>query len=393
MNETIHFWELKNKKNYISLNDKFLNKILPKLWNYSQDKIKEITGVSNSVIGRIRRKERSSIRIDQLLKLNRITNFKLEEIERNIIWIGAPNSQGLINPKLPFNFNTRQGARFLAAICNEGWISDGAYYSNTSQELRNSVIKDTLAIFGGEKSAIRVWVKEKDEYLAFPSIIRDCLLIITNFKGIKSENNPEIPKFILKNEELTLGWIEQTIADEGCVKYYPETYRREITWKRAFSKTLSSYKLIEDEMRILNNLKINYTIHNTENYQTKKKKLKTNVKIRIGSREELLKLRKLIKIPLKRKDDTFTIATKSFVRYKEKINIKNIIIKICKEKGFTDSPELKKRMKYKKINTAIKWLNHFSNLGILKCIKRSHYAMGSIGPIPAKYSLKETQQL
>lgn len=323
----VHFWEVPHK-NYISLKKEFLDKFTTKLWKYSQNKVKSLTGVTNSVVGRIRRKERKTIRIDQILKLNKLTKFNLEEIEQNIIWMGAPNSQGIINPKLPFNFNSRQGARFLVAIYNEGWISDGAYYSNLSQELRNSVKKDTLFIFGGNENTIKEWVKEKDQYLAFPSIIRDVLNIVTNFKGKKSENNPSIPSFILQNKELMLGWIEQTIADEGCVKYYPNTYRREITWKRSIDisnlllKNIpikgigirklpkdiqrkinkQKCKVIEDEVKILNRLGIFYTLYNLELYSTKDNKTKARWQIRLPRKNNLKRINKLIKIPEPRKD-------------------------------------------------------------------------------------------
>tara|TARA_B100001971_G_C18185108_1_gene535127 strand:- start:456 stop:1412 length:957 start_codon:yes stop_codon:yes gene_type:complete len=307
----------------------------------------KITGISRPTIGRYINKKDSKTRIKSLLKIVNLINsneFSLNNIEKNITWIGGINSQGIINPKLPFNFNSRAGTRFLAAICNEGWISAGAYYSNSEQELRDSVKKDSLSIFGGDENTVRDWIKEKDQYLAFPSVIRDVLILITGFKGMKSENNPPVPSFILKDKELMLGWIEQTIADEGHVKYHPVKYRREIIWRRSFNINLNEYKLNIYEQKMLDKIGITYDVKNIGTYKTKKGIEKTRLHIRISKRTNLLKLREIIKIPCKRKDETFTLMMKHFVRYKEPLRVKNTIINLCKNKGYITSSELRKEI-------------------------------------------------
>ena len=223
----------------------------------------KITRISRPTISDYINKESPKIKINFLFKICQVVDnneFNPENVEKNIVWIGDFRSQGIINPKLPFNFNSREGARFLAAICNDGWISDGVCYSNSEQDLRMSVTEDALSVFGGNKSAITELVNGNDRFLRFPSIIRDVLILITEFKGIKSENNPAIPSLILKEKELIHGWIEQTIADEGCVKYYPKTYRREISWKRAFKSDLANYKLNIDEAKMLDKIGIKYEL-------------------------------------------------------------------------------------------------------------------------------------
>ena len=229
------------------------------------------------------------------------------EIEKNIIWIGNRNSHGVINPKLQFNFSSRAGARFMAAICNDGWISDGVYYSNKDPALRQSVIRDTLQIFGGNEKTVREWIKIKDQYLSFPSIIRDTMLIHTKFKGIKSENNPSIPSFISKDTELICGWIEQTIADEGCVKYYPKEYRREIIWTRSIDSRIKEFKLHEEEKRFLKKLGIVFTVYIMGRYNTIRNIPKVRLGIRISRKENLLKLRKLITIPGSKKNELLSL--------------------------------------------------------------------------------------
>lgn len=380
----IHFWDLKGNV-FVFLNAKFKEELMKKFMKITKTKYNanKLTGISGTTIGRYKNKHNNRFRIDFLLKIVDIINdskFSQEYVEKNITWIGDPNSQGIIKPKLPFNFNSRSGARFLAAICNEGWISDGLYYSNSSKELRDSVKRDALSIFGGNDNTIRDWVKEKDQYLAFPSVMRDILNLITKFKGVKSENNPSIPSFILENRDLMFGWLEQTIADEGCVKYYPETYRREIAWKRSFNRNLNVFRLNRDELNMLCKLSINHHINVGGVYKTKKSIEKIRLQIRIAERKNLLRLRELIRIPDKKKDRTLTEITKSFVRYKEPLKIKNTIVKICKEIGHINNLELSKGMNYKNTNTAIKWLKLYKNKGLLKVVKEYSYDRGRRTP-------------
>ncbi len=317
----IHINQLPTQSNYVILDKKFNDTLLYKLLEVSGTiaNASRLTGISKSVLGRFFRRERDRIRVDFLLKIASSLNINLKEIENNAIWIGANNSQGIINPKLPFKFNSRKSARFLAAICNDGWISEGVYYSNSSQVLRNSVKSDALSVFGGNGDTIREWIKEKDQYLSFPSIIRDVLVVITQFRGVKSENNPPIPSFILQNKNLMLGWIEQTIADEGFVKYYPETYRREINWRRSFNKNFKKYKLILDETKMLSNLGIIYSLDKVDTYKTKSNVIKVRLQIRITRKENLLKLRRFIIIPDKKKDRVFTEMLSLYDKRKKRL--------------------------------------------------------------------------
>lgn len=345
------------EKIHVILNPRFRDKLMKEFMKIARTKYRanKMTGISRTTLNRMIKNKNGRIKIDFLLRIARLINkkeFSLNEIEKRIAWVGHSNSQGIINPKLPFNFNSREGARFLAAICNEGWISAGAYYSNSSQELRDSVTKDTLSVFGGDDDAVREWIKEKDQYLAFPSVIRDVLVLITKFKGVKSENNPPIPSFILKDKDFICGWIEQTIADEGHVKYHENLYRREINWKRSFSICLKEYKLNTGEMQMLKTLGITYNIYDTDTYKTKKGIEKIRIRINITGRENLLKLREIVHIPMKRKEELFIKMMKGFVRYKEPIRIKDTIRKICKRNGYVTSTELKKKMGYKDIGVA-----------------------------------------
>lgn len=139
----VHFWDLPNNL-CIVLDPQFKDKLMKEFMKIAITKYNasKITGISRPTISDYINKKNHKMRMALLLRIANIINngkFNFSNIEKKILWIGDVNSQGIINPKLPFNFNSREGSRFLAAICNEGWISDGAYYSNSNQELRASV--------------------------------------------------------------------------------------------------------------------------------------------------------------------------------------------------------------------------------------------------------------
>tara|TARA_Y100000310_G_scaffold345791_1_gene469995 strand:+ start:2299 stop:3462 length:1164 start_codon:yes stop_codon:yes gene_type:complete len=384
----VHIQQLPINKIHIILNPVLQDFIILQLRKKCKSiaEIARFTKISKSVTSRFISKKHDKIRLDFLLKMTNLLSIQTNKLERNIQWIGHQNSKGINNPKLPFTFNSRSAARFLAAICNEGWISDGAYYSNSSKELRRSVKLDSIKVFGDCNHSIRDHIKENDQYLAFPAIIREVLQIITSFKGIKSENNPHIPKCIFQNKQMMCGWIEQTIADEGSVMHYPHKYRREISWRRTFSTHLRNYHLIEDEVKLLKYLMINFNLNQMETYKTSTGKSRVRMQIRLACRNNLINLRKLIKIPCSRKDSTFSEMLKGFVRYKEPITLRNAIISLCKKNTFITSNDVKIAMGYNSTGAALRWLKKFTNEGLLYESKKYSYTH-KVGRTCIKYAL------
>jgi hypothetical protein len=270
--------------------------------------------ISKSPLGRFVRREIVRIRVDFVLKIAKYLNLSLEEIERNIIWIGNNNSNGITNPKLPFDFSSRYAARFLAAICNDGCITNthgkgskfsygSLQYYNNDLSLLSSIAEAAHSIFGG--NPFKVYHRRNETFLMFPSILRDVLMEITDFQGIKSENNPRIPCIIFEDLILQAGWIEQTIADEGCIMFYPHKYRREVVWRRSFNKNLQIPNLIEDEKKILTNLGISFDVRLISKYSTKKGIQKVRYHVRLACKQNIKNLAKLINIPSKRKNELF----------------------------------------------------------------------------------------
>ena len=339
----IHFWQLPNRgNNCIILKEKYKQRMVDLLLQICRTKsqIAKNVGISRRTYTKLAKETKPKIRfttifsISKFLVINGYNEFNLNKIESNIIWIGGAPGKGIINPKLPFNIATREGARFLSAIHGDGCITTGSkkgnkysygalVYTNKEYTLQQSIIEDAISIFGGNKDMATI----SGIHVFFPSLLRDAAEIVIKSKGSKSENNPSIPSFIFEEKELMCGWIEQVIADEGQIRYYPKQYERAIVWRRSIDVTdvfkkfqnknitrdlikkigqIKKCNLIEDEKKILKMLDINCIVKPISIYFTKKGKVKLEWEIRIGGKENLKKLRKLIKIPHKAKDRKFT---------------------------------------------------------------------------------------
>lgn len=403
----IHFWELPENRSYILLNSNFKESISGLLKNNKTE--------SKLLMEKLKR---NKIRIKTIKEISKKLKIDINDFEKEIIWIGGINSKGLSNPKIPFNLSNREGSRFIAAIINDGCLTkkgEGGYgrlmYDNFDKTLRNSVINDYLYVFGGKNNEIAFRNYEKKKFLEFSSIIRDIMFLVLKKRGSKAESNIELPSLIFQDRENMFGWIEQTVADEGEVKYELSKYRRAIIWRRSLDvthlfdkpiekeipfKRLSSqiqerlYKqkcnLIEDEKKMLNKLGIDYNEYNLGVYPTNKGKVRTRWQISITKRENLIKLRKFIKIPSKIKEEKFSRICKGFQRYKEPLKVRNSVIELGKNNNSFISTDLKLKMKYKNVNNANSWLRRFEKENLIKKIKKAEYGDGDYRR-PAEYKL------
>ncbi len=403
----IHFWQLPEDRNYVILKEALKEKIVRTLetkrypWKF-RDRFKN-----------------RKISLKKLKHISKNENFSLKNIEKNIIWIGGNNSKGLSYPKIPFRMGTRSSARFIAAIINDGTLTRKKYggygrlmYDNYDIFLRNSVIKDYLNTFGGKDDEVAYRENKNKKYLEFSSVMRDIVKLIIKSSGSKAESNLDVPNFVFESKKTKIGWIEQTIADEGEVKYYPKKYRRSIVWRRSLDVTGAlknernlketsirklplrlqqivenqKCKLIENEKKMLESLGIDYSIYNLGIYLTCTNKIRTRWQISITKRKNLLHLRKLIKIPSKVKEIKFTKLTKEFVRSKEPLKIKNALLTVGRNGKIFTSVDLKSKMNYKNTACAMKWIHIFEKQGLVEKVRDSIYGGRSYRQ-PAQYKL------
>lgn len=136
-------------------------------------------------------------------------------IEKNIYRIGCRRwNLDIYYPKLPFNFNTKEGIKFISAILHDGGISSSLKpnYRNNDTQLRKSIINCAKKIFGDFK------VSESGTFVSFPKTMGIILKKIGLKEGKKVINNPAIPEFILKSDlECKRIFLRQAFDDEGCV--------------------------------------------------------------------------------------------------------------------------------------------------------------------------------
>ena len=194
----INFWELPENRNRVLFKEKFKFRLVNLL-----KKKKNTYRLRYKIL-------KTRINIKYIKFLSKELQISLKTFQDNISWIGASNSRGLSDPKLPFNLNTRPGSRFIAAIINDGCLTkerEDSYgrlmYDNFDCDLRDSVMKDYLSIFGGRSHEVSFRNYERKKFFEFPSVIRDLIFLIIKNKGSKSESNLKIPSLIFNNNEKT----------------------------------------------------------------------------------------------------------------------------------------------------------------------------------------------
>ncbi|MDP2750592.1 MAG: hypothetical protein Q8O89_07215, partial [Nanoarchaeota archaeon] len=115
-----------------------------------------------------------------------LINFEIpmEEFEKEIENITSARSTeiGIKKPKFPLNFETKEGARFIAAIMGDGELNKqlNVRYNNKEKQLINLVLKSAKMLFG--KIDYKIYLRDDGTYqLHFPKIIG----IIVSLLGIK----------------------------------------------------------------------------------------------------------------------------------------------------------------------------------------------------------------
>lgn len=136
-------------------------------------------------------------------------------IETNLYRVGSRRgSSDIYNPKIPFNFNNKEGIRFISAILHDGGISSrlGVTYRNNNKRLRDAIIKCSKKIFGSFKE------NEVGTLIQFPTLIGIILKKVGLKEGKKVFTNPEVPKFIFEsNKKNKALFLRQAFDDDGCV--------------------------------------------------------------------------------------------------------------------------------------------------------------------------------
>ncbi len=214
------------------------------------------------------------IKLPTIIKLIKTFNLNLKELEKNIIWIGTKTGYGIRNPKFPFNFQTKEGYRFIASILGDGSLKKDIIveYNNQKFLLINKVRESAIKIFGKIDGITKRINEDKVIRLAFPKIIGKIILKLGLKPGRKTIINPNIPNFILNgSKENKIEFLKQISDDEGSPQInIPYSYS--IRFSFAVQNKIRSPKvksnLTIDLHKLVNSLNYNTTkVYSTKSYE------------------------------------------------------------------------------------------------------------------------------
>lgn len=152
------------------------------------------------------------LRLDKFKKLLKELGFNYFKIRKFRM------KQGIFIKNRSFDFTSKKGVRFMAALFGDGCIhKKGIRYYNKDRILINDFIEASKNIFGD----IRIRVNQDKKECFSVSLPIICKLIINQLgfqEGSKIINNMQVPKFLfnLENEKL-LEFISKLVDDEGFI--------------------------------------------------------------------------------------------------------------------------------------------------------------------------------
>jgi hypothetical protein len=225
----------------------------------SYKKITELTGFKKYFINKLHRKNRLKIKVHHLKILLALLPSKkqqmfIKKFESHVIKIGNKNS--ILYPKLPFNFNCKEGANFFGDLLTDGSLNSNfqVTYSNTNLNriannlfTVNKIFSNLKLVKSNRKNKLKVTEKlvrnftkkslikcsfvkkikknrsgESMYYqLTYSNVIGKLLnknLKIPNGRRIYS--NPNTPTFILSSQELSKVFLGRVFPNEGHVESF-----------------------------------------------------------------------------------------------------------------------------------------------------------------------------
>jgi len=220
----VKLWDLPSTSVYIKLEPNFERKLKTTILKVGRTKkyISLFMKIPfDNLRGFFRGQAKSFGFFDKLISFLYIKNnfdFNHSNLSKNIVWIGCRASgKGIINPKIPFNFNNVSGMTLISAILHDGGITryPTVYplYRNYEKVLLDTVAKSAEAVVGG------VEITTYPSKLNFPKILGLILVKGTGMcAGPKTISNQQIPEFIItSSDELKAAFLRQAFDDDGSI--------------------------------------------------------------------------------------------------------------------------------------------------------------------------------
>jgi len=209
--------------------------------------------------------------------------------EQEILSFRGSNGGKIKNPKIPFDFTTKEGSRVVAAILGDGCLDKKyrLFYTNSNSKSINGFINEMKKIFGDIEFDIRKKSDSNVKIISLAPVYGRVISKLGVIPGKKVVINPKIPKFIFKlNEEKIYSFLSQIIDDEGSASI-PS---RHIRIKFATIETEIQSNIVSDLERLFLKLGIETTIYQIGGYESSTGIDRKNWQIEIHSFEQLKKL-------------------------------------------------------------------------------------------------------
>ena len=201
---------------YIKLNKKLVYDVLDIVKKSNTLLPKEI----KTQLYRMSKGQKASLKFLKQFSLD--LDVPIEEIQQNteLITSAKFTDVGIRNPSFPFNFDSEDGVRLIAAIMGDGELNRqlNVRYNNQNETLINLVLNSAKNLFGDVD--YKLYLRDDLTYqLHFPKITGIILNQIGILPGYKSLTNYGVPDFVFGlSKKIQAVFIKQFFNDEGNVR-------------------------------------------------------------------------------------------------------------------------------------------------------------------------------
>jgi hypothetical protein len=244
--------------------------------------------------------------------------FTMKELEMNIKSISSRAGHKISNPKLPFDFNTKEGATIIASALHDGCITKTYHfaYFNKDEVLVNRLKAAVRSVIG---DVVPKEQKHENGLIGvhYPNVVGYILTSLGLMAGDKVDNDVGVPKFLFSApKEMISEFLGQAIAEDGAITFDRKNHTRQVTiaFAKGAEKTVAEGRdlvknfesvpqLLKDHMGLLRvlGIKAKGPYFMKRKHHKRKPRFAYTWFITIADRENLEKLRAEVRIPLERK--------------------------------------------------------------------------------------------
>ncbi len=378
----VHIWDLPEDTTYVDLKKEFKYRLLYSAkGNISWKKFTKVYGINYNTLLSYKHRQRITLKtIWNLLELANENGVKItrEHVEKNLSKIGGHQSF-IENPKVPFDFNNIEGAKFIASILHDGGIRtrNASFYSNYNLAKKEELAKTANKIFG------KIRLSLKTDSVEFPLIVG---MVLTRGIGLKTGNkvvnNPRIPEFIFSLDNLSISsYLKQAYDDDGCVVKGKISNNKivTITCNTGHALIPPEPNLLIGIKRLLESLEIpsQKVVKSKSKYIKNRGYISQEWKLSITGLYSLIKFKELVNFGINYKIKNLSTIIKELEFLSKRLqNPKNlsekIVLNICKKKRLVDKRILALETNFSPLWTKV-LLNRLEDKGYLRKLQKMRY--------------------